>query len=110
MAIKQCRSHGGYLAVLSDREEFERIRNYLLSIGHIEQWHFAFIDGTDLETEGVFLTENGVQLTDIPFTGKEPNGNTFENCLGMNALSVADVYCLYHHQATWLRRAVCEMD
>ena len=99
----RCRSLGGYLAVVSDAQETVAIQEFIATLGYNDT--LMYIDGSDVEEEGVWKTEAGDVMTYMGMSGEEPNGNRTENCLVMTHDFVGDIGCTWSPSIS----AVCEM-
>jgi len=99
-ASAKCQSLGGYLALISDDQVKAAVLGFLASYPSPP---YYFIDGTDVATEDVWMTETGDVMTYTGMSGSEPNGGTAQNCLGVRSDYLFDTAC------TNLMSAICEM-
>ena len=99
-----CQAAGGHLVLVTTAEETSAIQTYLLKKGLTEV--YGWIDGTDVATDGVWLTGSGEELPYIGFTGVEPNGGMAENCLVVGVSEVVDLTC---DSNSYVQYTLCEI-
>jgi len=90
-ASAKCQSLGGYLALISDDQEKAAVQRFLAPYQSTKH----YIDGTDVVTEDVWVTEAGDVMTYTGMSGSEPNGGTAQNCLAVTSNNIMDFYCNY---------------
>ena len=101
-SIDRCKTLGGRLALVPTNEEMNAIQAYMQAKSITDR---VRIDGTDRTTEGLWTTEAGEPMSNPGFTGSEPNGGLFENCMCISDDQVMDVSCLAN---IWVAHALCE--
>ena len=104
-AQANCLAIGGRLALVSSAEDLAAVQAFIQSEG-LGITNGTWVDGSDAAQEGVWLTSAGDIMNFLGWTGVEPNGGIYENCMLLVGNQVWDLTCNY---AGFTSATLCEL-